>query len=67
MKTLTQHLFESIKKLANNKTGIVVFDIDDTLIQADSSFIKIGKYVNGDKRNKIYLSSEEFAHDPDAK
>lgn len=67
MKTLTQHLFESIKKLANDKTGIVVFDIDDTLIQADSSFIKIGKYVNGDRHNKIYLSSEEFAHDPDVK
>lgn len=67
MKTLTQYLFESIKRLAPGKTGIVVFDIDDTLIQADASSIKIGKYVNGDKRNKIYLSSEEFAHDPDVK
>ena len=66
MKLISQYIKESIKKL-NGKTGIIVFDIDDTLIQADASSIKIGKYVNGDKRNKIYLSSEEFAHDPDVK
>lgn len=67
MRTLSQFIIESIKKLNKNKTGIVVFDIDDTLIQADTNSIKIGKYVNGDKNNKIFLSSEEFAHDSDVK
>ena len=58
---------EAIQHLPDGKTGIVVFDIDDTLIQADEDVMSIGKFVDGDKKHKISLSTEEFAKDPDAK
>ena len=61
MKTLK----ESIQKLLVKEKGIVVFDIDNTLVRADSSLIKIGKYIDGDRSNKIWISSEEYAKDPD--
>ena len=67
MKSLLQFINESINKLPYGKTGIVVFDIDDTLIQADEDVMSIGKFVNGDRKHKISLSTEEFAKDPDAK
>ena len=67
MKSLLQFINESINKLPYGKTGIVVFDIDDTLIQADEDVMSIGKCVNGDRKHKISLSTEEFAQDPDAK
>ena len=65
MKTLLEYINEAIKPLNNGKTGIVVFDIDDTLIKADSSLIKIRKYIGGDKHNMVELSSDEYAKDPD--
>jgi FMN phosphatase YigB (HAD superfamily) len=61
MKTLR----ESLEHLLSNEKGIIVFDIDDTLIKTDPNIIKVGKYVNGDKSNKIWISSEEYAKDPD--
>ena len=67
MKSLLQFINESINKLPYGKTGIVVFDIDDTLIQADEDVMSIGKFVDGDRKHKISLSTEEFAKDPDAK
>ena len=67
MKHLNQFIQEAIQHLPYGKTGIVVFDIDDTLIQADEDVMSIGKFVNGDRKNKISLSTEEFAKDPDAK
>jgi FMN phosphatase YigB (HAD superfamily) len=67
MKSLLQFINESINKLPYGKTGIVVFDIDDTLIQADEDVMSIGKFVGGDRKHKISLSTEEFAKDPDAK
>ena len=67
MKSLLQFINESINKLPFGKTGIVVFDIDDTLIQADEDVMSIGKFVDGDRKRKISLSTEEFAKDPDAK
>ena len=45
----------------------VVFDIDDTLIQADEDAMSIGKFVDGNRKHKISLSTGEFAKDPDAK
>ena len=45
----------------------VVFDIDDTLIQADEDAMSIGKFVDGNRKHKISLSTREFAKDPDAK
>lgn len=67
MKHLNQFIQEAIQHLPNGKTGIVVFDIDDTLIQADKDVVSIGKFINGDRKNKISISTEEFAKDPDAK
>ena len=43
--------------------GIVVFDIDDTLLTADNSKIGIWKIVNG---NRTRLSTTELAADPDS-
>ena len=67
MKHLNQFIQEPIQHLPYGKTGIVVFDIDDTLIQADKDVVSIGKFINGDRKNKISISTEEFAKDPDAK
>lgn len=62
MKSLSTYILEHIKKLSN-QTGIIVFDIDDTLLKADSSEISIYKKTpNGE----IALSTDEFAKDPDA-
>lgn len=66
MKGLSQYLIESVKKV-NDGEGIIVFDIDDTLIKTDPNVIKIWKSPNGDKSKEIGLSTEEFAKDPDAK
>ena len=43
MKSITQYISEAIKKLPRNIKGIIVFDIDDTLLKADSDTIKIYK------------------------
>ena len=67
MKHLNQFIKEAIQHLPHSKTGIVVFDIDDTLIQADKDVVSISKFINGDRKNKISLSTKEFAKDPDAK
>ena len=67
MKHLNQFITEAIQHLPYGKTGIVVFDIDDTLIQADKDVVSISKFINGDRKNKISISTEEFAKDPDAK
>ena len=42
MKLISQYIKESIKKL-NGKTGIIVFDIDDTLLKVNPNIIKIYK------------------------
>lgn len=65
MKRIIEYITEAIVKLTPGETGIVVFDIDDTLIKADSSIIKVIKHPNGDLSKTEYLSSEEFAKDPD--
>ena len=67
MKSLLQFIIESINKLPYGKSGIVVFDIDDTLIQADEEIMSIGKFVDGDRKHKISISTDEFAKDPDVK
>ena len=67
MKHLKQFIQEAIQHLPYDKTGIVVFDIDDTLIHTDEDVMSIGKFINGDRKNRISLSTKEFAKDPDAK
>lgn len=63
MKSLHQFIFEKIKHLPHNISGIIVFDIDDTILKVDSSLISIYKKTD---KGEIALSTEEFAQDPDA-
>lgn len=63
-KFLDKILKESIEPLSNGKTGIIVCDLDDTLLVAQD--IKIYKFLNGEK-DAIKLSPEEFAKDLDKK
>ena len=58
-----QYLSESIKRLSGH-TGIIVFDIDDTLLKANPKAVSIYKKEPGKLAQK--LSTEEFAKDPDA-
>ena len=64
MKDLVTYINEAIKKLERNVKGIIVFDIDDTLLQADDKIIKIYKRKPGE--DEVTLTTSEFANDPDA-
>lgn len=50
--------------LPKNKKGCLVFDIDDTMLTADTSSIGIWKNKPGEK--PIRLTPEQFAKDPDS-
>ena len=63
MKSLQVYILEKVKDLPKSVKGLIVFDIDDTLLKVDSSKISIYKKVDG---KEITLSTEEFAKDPDA-
>ena len=70
MKSLTtfiteQLLLESIKHLPKDIKGIIVFDIDDTLLKANPKVISVYKKEPG--KAEVKLSTDEFAKDPDAK
>ena len=43
MKSLSEYIFEKIKNLPKNVSGIIVFDIDDTILKVDSSLMSIYK------------------------
>lgn len=64
MKSLTQYISEAIKHLPSSKKGLIVFDIDDTLLKCDSEIIKIYKKEPG--KPEIALTTDEFAADPDS-
>jgi len=64
MKSLLQYIFEKIKTLPSNVKGIIVFDIDDTLLKSNPEVIGIYKKEPGKK--EIRLTTDEFAKDPDA-
>lgn len=64
MKSLSQYINEAIKRLPKSVTGIIVFDIDDTLLKVNPDVIKI--YKKDENGNEIGLSTEDFAKDPDA-
>ena len=66
MKHLVDYIYEAIKQLPKNITGLIVFDIDDTLLRVDPNIIKVLKHPNGDVSKTIPLTSKEFAKDPDA-
>ena len=64
MKDLKVYILERVKDLPNSVSGIIVFDIDDTILKVDSSLIRIYKTVPGGE--EIALTTDEFAQDPDA-
>lgn len=64
MKSLVQYILEAIKQLNPDTTGIIVFDIDDTILQVNSDDMFIYKKEPGKK--EIRLTTSQFANDPDA-
>ena len=69
MKSLIQYIKESlllehVKQLPASVKGLIVFDIDDTLLKVDTDVLKIYKNVPG--KPEQALTTEEFAKDPDA-
>lgn len=65
MRSLSNYILESIKRLPSNKKGIIVFDIDDTLLTVSPEKFKIYKRIPG-QHKEIALSTDEFAKDKDA-
>ena len=64
MKTLKQYINEAIKPLPKSVSGLIVFDIDDTLLKVKPDSIKIYK-KDPTTEKEIALTTEEFAVDPD--
>lgn len=63
MKSFEEYINESIKDLPKDVYGIIVFDIDDTLLRVDTSLIAVHKRMPDGSEKR--LSTEEFAKDPD--
>lgn len=57
------NIVEEVKEVKDGE-GVLVCDLDDCILQADSSSIGIWKEKPGEK--PIRLSSEQYAKDPDA-
>jgi len=64
MKQITSYIFEKIKELPNSVKGLIVFDIDDTLLKVDPALMGVYKKEPG--KQEIRLTTDEFAKDPDA-
>ena len=64
MKAINQYILERVKDLPDSVNGLIVFDIDDTILKVDSSLMKVYKKEPGKK--EISLTTVEFAKDPDA-
>ena len=64
MKSLDIYIIEKIKDLPDSIKGLIVFDIDDTILKVDPNIMKIYKRVPGEKVKE--LTTEDFAKDPDA-
>ena len=64
MKSLIIYINEKIKDLPDSVKGLIVFDIDDTILKVDPSKISIYKKEPG--KQEVSLSTDEFAKDPDA-
>ena len=65
MKNLNQYIQEKIKDLPQHVNGIIVFDIDDTLLRVDPDEMHVWK-KDLDTGREIALTTAEFAEDPDA-
>ena len=64
MKSITNYIFEKIKDLPESIKGLIVFDIDDTILKVNPSLMKVYKQEPG--KQEVALTTEEFAKDPDA-
>lgn len=73
MKSLQVYIFENISKnlllehvkdLPASVKGIIVFDIDDTILKVNPDMVHIYKTIPGESEK--VLTTEEFANDPDA-
>lgn len=65
MKSLQLYIYERVKDLPSNIKGIIVFDIDDTLLRVDPDTIHVWKR-NPNTGKETSLTTSEFAEDPDA-
>lgn len=65
MKSLNQYITEKIHELPKGVRGIVVFDIDDTLLKVNPDFMHIYKR-NPETGEEIPLTTSKFAKDEDA-
>jgi len=65
MKNLKQYIIESVKPLPKSVSGLIVFDIDDTLLRVKLDSIKIYKKDPATGK-EITLTTDEFARDNDA-
>ena len=63
MKRLTEYIYEKIRSLAHNIKGVIVFDIDDTLLKVDKNAIAVYKKEPGKPVKR--MSTEDYAKDPD--
>lgn len=63
MKSLQIYILERVKDLPSSEKGIIVFDIDDTILKVNPSMIRI--YKNKPGEDEIALTTDEFANDPD--
>lgn len=63
-KSLAQYLTEKIKQLPRGVKGLIVFDIDDTILKVNKDSVRIYKKVPG--QQEISMTTDEFAKDPDA-
>lgn len=64
MKSLQVYIFEKIKTLPDSVKGLIVFDIDDTLLKSNPETIGVYKKEPGKPEKR--LTTEDFAKDPDA-
>ena len=64
MKSLSVYIIEKMQKLPNSISGLIVFDIDDTILRVNTNAIKIYKKKPGEQ--EIALTTREFANDKDA-
>jgi phosphoglycolate phosphatase-like HAD superfamily hydrolase len=64
MKSLQVYILERVKDLTESVKGLIVFDIDDTLLKVDPSLMSVYKKEPG--KTEVKLTTEQFAKDPDA-
>lgn len=64
MISLLQYINERVKDLPSSIKGLIVFDIDDTLLRVKKGSMNVYKKEPGKK--EVMLTTDEFAKDPDA-